>query len=100
MDRFIHHYTRFRAHSDSLALEQNMHATNLHRIRSSLHSSAIGTIPWLQVDRYGDYFPQHFDRALQLHILILQKLVSNRLAGTMNPHRKICFVQAKHWTYL
>jgi hypothetical protein len=49
MDRFIHHYTRYRAHSDSLALEQKMHTTNIHRIRHSLHASAIGTNPWLQV---------------------------------------------------
>jgi hypothetical protein len=49
MDRFIQHYTRYRAHSDSLALEQKMHSTNLHRICHSLHDSAIGAIPWLQV---------------------------------------------------
>jgi hypothetical protein len=56
MDRFIQHYSRFRAHSDSLALEKNMHTTNLNRIRAALHSSAAESIPWLQVVDCHFYF--------------------------------------------
>ena len=49
MEKFIQHYTRFRAHCESYDLELRMHRATVHRICRVLHDSAVGATPWLQV---------------------------------------------------
>lgn len=49
MARFIHHYTRFQAHSDSVKLEGRMFKETARRIREGLLASVEGgTLKWLQ----------------------------------------------------
>jgi len=48
MEKFIQHYTRFRAHCESYDLELRMHRATVHRICRVLHDSAVGATPWLQ----------------------------------------------------
>jgi hypothetical protein len=49
MERFLQYFSRFKAHSDSVQLELNMHNATINRLRAALRGSAVGAIPWLQV---------------------------------------------------
>lgn len=37
MERFIEHYTRYKAHADSLELEIKMHVCSFHLVHVTLH---------------------------------------------------------------
>lgn len=48
MNRFIHHFTRYKAHGDSMSMEKRMHKETLRRIQEGLLSSKQGHLKWLQ----------------------------------------------------
>lgn len=48
MSRFIHHYTRFRAHGDSVGMEKQMRTAAESRILEGLKMAKRGEIQWLQ----------------------------------------------------
>eukprot|EP00981_Chlorochromonas_danica_P013636 scaffold6591_cov328-Ochromonas_danica.AAC.10 len=50
MARFIHHFTRHKAHADSMAMERKMHKETLKRIGDGLLACQHGQLKWLQGD--------------------------------------------------
>lgn len=48
MARFIHHFTRYKAHGDSQAMEVRMHKETLRRIGEGLRACVDGQLKWLQ----------------------------------------------------
>lgn len=51
MSRFIHHYTRFKAHADSTTMEMKMYGETVSRIRSEIDTFIITkSSSWLQTD--------------------------------------------------
>jgi len=48
MARFIHHFTRYQAHRESVGMEGRMYQATLLRIRGGLVASAEGKLHWLQ----------------------------------------------------
>jgi hypothetical protein len=51
MSRFIHHYTRFKAHADSAIMEKKMHGETLSRIRFEIDAVITkNSFSWLQND--------------------------------------------------
>lgn len=48
MARFIHYYTRFQAHGDSMKMESKMQKETIDRITSGLNLSMNGDLKWLQ----------------------------------------------------
>jgi hypothetical protein len=48
MARFIHHFTRYQAHRESVGMEGRMYQATLLRIRGGLVACAEGTLHWLQ----------------------------------------------------
>lgn len=50
MARFIHYFTRYKAHGDSAQMESKMKKETVQRITTSLHGSIEGKLRWLQGD--------------------------------------------------
>jgi len=51
MSRFIHHYTRFKAHADSTTMEMKMYGETVSRIRSEIDAVIIkSSFSWLKSD--------------------------------------------------
>lgn len=50
VERFLHYFTRFQAHGDSLRMERRMHKDTVARIILGLSQSARGNLRWLQGD--------------------------------------------------
>ena len=51
MSRFIHHYTRFKAHADSTTMEMKMYGETVSRIRSEIDAVIIkNSFSWLKSD--------------------------------------------------
>jgi hypothetical protein len=51
MSRFIHHFTRFKAHADSAIMERKMYGETISRIRSELDAAITSkSFSWLQKD--------------------------------------------------
>ncbi|RYG70191.1 hypothetical protein EON64_00850 [archaeon] len=48
MARFIHHYTRYKAHSDSMVMELRMHKETLRRISDGFKACRDKKLLWLQ----------------------------------------------------
>jgi hypothetical protein len=51
MARFIHHFTRFQAHGESVKMESRMFTQTIKRVNESLLLSATGELQWLQGDK-------------------------------------------------
>lgn len=54
MDRFIQHYSSFKAHEDSVQLEVKMQFETLGRISTSLLRSVSGELQWLRGDEVSN----------------------------------------------
>ena len=48
MAKFIHYYTRYKAHGESALLESRIRKETIMRIKISLHQSDRGDIEWFQ----------------------------------------------------
>ena len=64
MDRFIQHYTNYKAQEDSVQLELKMQYDTLHRINDSLKHSASGDLCWLR----GAEVQHPFELSQKCHI--------------------------------